>query len=265
MPGVKTNEREGTRALLRGAGFPANKARAVLDLIRGVDVARARDILTFCERGAAEPIGKLLDSAVANAANNDQLDPEELFISACFADEGRTLKRGRPRARGRYARIRKRSCHITIIVSRLPEDRLSRLKAKQVMDNANRRARRVAGGRKAAGQTRPTRGGKAEEAGIVDADEAAIEQAEEVLAEDALTDEVTTEVTTDAATADAATAEVTADDITTDEVATAGTETEAAETAAPADAVVEEADQDSSAATGESSEAPVEGDREEDN
>jgi large subunit ribosomal protein L22 len=244
VPGVKTNEREGTRAVLRGAGFPANKARVVLDLIRGLDVARARDVLTFSDRGAAEIIGKLLDSAVANAANNDNLDPEELFISACFADEGRTLKRGRPRARGRYARIRKRSCHITIIVSRLPEDRLTRLKAKHAAENANRRARRVAGGRKAAGETRARRTGKAEEAGIVDTDEAAVEQAEAVTEETAA---VAAEETTEAVT----------DETVTD--ATADTET----TDAAADDVIAAADQDSSAESGESSEEPVEGDREE--
>jgi hypothetical protein len=71
-------------------------------------------------------VGKVLASAVANAAHNDFLDPEELYVSACYADEGTTLKRWRPRARGRATRIRKRTCHITIIVSRLPEDRSSR-------------------------------------------------------------------------------------------------------------------------------------------
>ena len=61
---------------------------------------------------------KVLDSAVANAGNNNDIPPEELFVSACFADEGPTLKRFRPRARGRAGRIRKRTCHITIIVGR---------------------------------------------------------------------------------------------------------------------------------------------------
>ena len=64
--------------------------------------------------------------AVANAQNNDSQDPEALFVSACYADEGTTMKRWRPRARGRATRIRKRTCHITIIVSRLPEDALRR-------------------------------------------------------------------------------------------------------------------------------------------
>ena len=75
-------------------------------------------------------IGKVLASAVANAAHNDQQNPEELYVSACYADEGTTLKRWRPRARGRATRIRKRTCHITIIVSRLPDDRLERRRAR---------------------------------------------------------------------------------------------------------------------------------------
>ena len=79
---------------------------------------------TGVEREAAEVIGKVLASAVANAAHNDQQNPEELYVSACYADEGATMKRWRPRARGRATRIRKRTCHITIIVSRLPADQL---------------------------------------------------------------------------------------------------------------------------------------------
>ena len=76
-------------------------------------------------------VHKVLASAVANARNNEQLDPDELYVSACYADEGTTLKRWRPRARGRATRIRKRTCHITVIVSRLPEDRLERRRARQ--------------------------------------------------------------------------------------------------------------------------------------
>ena len=142
MTGPKTNEREGTRASLKDAQMSAYKVRVVLDLIRGHEVSRAADILRFCERGPSEAVGKVLASAVANAAHNDELDPEELFVSACYADEGKTMRRMRPRARGRAARIRKRSSHITVIVSRLPEDRLGRLRAKRASEQANRRARR---------------------------------------------------------------------------------------------------------------------------
>ena len=147
MTGPKTNEREGTRAVLRNERVSAYKVRPVLDLIRGEHVDKARDHLQLCERDAALLVGKLLASAIANAENNDGLDPEELYVSACFADEGTTMKRWRPRARGRATRIRKRSCHITVIVSRLPEDRLSRLRARRAAETGVRRARRVAGGR----------------------------------------------------------------------------------------------------------------------
>jgi len=145
--GEKTNERPGTRAVLKYCHISAFKVRPVLDLIRGKEVAEARDILRFSDRDAALVVGKLVDSAVANASHNDDLDPEELYVSACFADEGMTHKRWRPRARGRATRIRKRTSHITVIVSRLPEDRLQRVRAKREAETANRRARRVAGGR----------------------------------------------------------------------------------------------------------------------
>ncbi len=147
MPGVKTNEREGTRAVLRHSRMSATKVRQVLDLIRGQDVDRAAEILSLGDREAAVTVGKVLASAVANAVHNDGLDAEELFVSACFADEGSTLKRWRPRARGRATRIRKRTSHITIIVSRLPDDRIARRRAKQAA-NTSQRSRRVAGSRR---------------------------------------------------------------------------------------------------------------------
>ena len=147
MPGVKTNEREGTRAVLRHSRMSAYKVRQVLNLIRGQDVDRAAEILALGDREAAATVGKLLASAVANAVHNDGLDAEELFVSACYADEGSTLKRWRPRARGRATRIRKRTSHITVIVSRLPEDRIARRRAKQAA-NTSQRSRRVAGSRR---------------------------------------------------------------------------------------------------------------------
>ena len=152
--GTKTNERPGTRAELKFARFSAYKAREVLNLIRGLSIDDARDILEFTERGAAEPVLKLLNSAVANAEHNDGIAGDELYVSACFADEGPTLKRFRPRARGRAGRIRKRTCHITIIVSRYStaelDERRARLSAKGAgrQDAAASRARRVAASRK---------------------------------------------------------------------------------------------------------------------
>jgi large subunit ribosomal protein L22 len=154
MPGLKTNEREGTRAVLRHAHISPYKVREVLDLVRGRPVHEAIDILRFSERDAAFTVGKILQSAVANAENNDELDPEELFVSACFADEGTTQKRWRPRARGRATRIRKRTSHITVIVSRMPEDQLQRLQAHRRAEQLSQRARRVAGARRQDGDTR---------------------------------------------------------------------------------------------------------------
>ena len=154
MPGLKTNEREGTRAVLRHAHISPYKVREVLDLVRGKPVHEAEDILRFSDRDAAFTVGKVLHSAVANAENNDELEPEELYVSACFADEGTTIKRWRPRARGRATRIRKRTSHITVIVSRLPEEQLQRLQARRRAEQLAQRARRVAGARRAEGDTR---------------------------------------------------------------------------------------------------------------
>ena len=148
MPGTKTNERPGTRAVLRHYRMSAYKAREVLDLIRGKDVDRAHEILRGTPREAARVAAKVLASAVANARTNDGLDPEELFVSACYADEGTTIKRWRPRARGRATRIRKRTCHITVIVSRLPEDRLIRRRAQAAATTSTLRSRRVAASRR---------------------------------------------------------------------------------------------------------------------
>ena len=148
MTATKTNERPGTRAQLRNSSIAANKVREVLDLIRGVEYDRAADILTHTDRGAAPVVAKLLHSAAANAEHNDGLDPRELFVATCYADEGTTLKRWRPRARGRATRIRKRSCHITIVLARMPDEKIARRRARVVAEAADRRARRVAGTRR---------------------------------------------------------------------------------------------------------------------
>lgn len=150
MPGPKTNEREGTRAVLRHTRTSAYKIRVVLDLIRNKSVAQARDILQFCERDAADLVLKLLNSAVANAVNNDGQTEDELFVAACYADEGRTFKTFRPRAKGRAGRIRKRSAHITVIVSRLPEEKLELVREARKAAAAKGRSRRVAGSSKKA-------------------------------------------------------------------------------------------------------------------
>jgi len=148
MTGPKTNERPGTRATLKGFHMSASKARVVLNLIRGEDVQTAAEILAGTTREAADVIGKVLASAVANAVNNDAMNAEELYVSAAYADEGVTMKRFTPRARGRAGAIRKRSCHITVIVSRMDEDRLELLRVARSAQAAASRSRRVATSRR---------------------------------------------------------------------------------------------------------------------
>jgi large subunit ribosomal protein L22 len=128
--GTKTNERPGTRAQVRHLRVSAYKAREVLDLIRGLHVDDADGVLEFTERAVADEIRKVLGAAVANAEHNDEIDPNELYVSACYADEGPTMKRWRPRARGRATRIRKRTCHITLIVSRMDPKKLEQRRAR---------------------------------------------------------------------------------------------------------------------------------------
>jgi len=127
---ARAGERSGTKAVAKHVRSSAYKARVVLDLIRGLDVRRADEVLALTQRDIARDIRKVLRSAVANAVNNEGQDAEELFVVACFADEGTTLKRFRPRARGRATRIRKRTCHITVIVARMSDDHLEILRAK---------------------------------------------------------------------------------------------------------------------------------------
>ena len=142
MTGPKTNERPGTRAQVKNVRMSATKARAVLDLIRGLAIDEAAAVLAYTERAAAEVVGKCLDSAIANAEHNDQIDPATLYVAACYADEGRTMYRWRPRARGRATKIRKRTCHITIIVSAMPAEMLAIESARREAIPGSRAARR---------------------------------------------------------------------------------------------------------------------------
>jgi large subunit ribosomal protein L22 len=177
MTGPKTNERPGTRATLRGYHMSASKARVVLNLIRNEDVTTAREILADTSREAADVIGKVLASAVANAVTNDGMNAEELFVSAAFADEGVTMKRFTPRARGRAGKILKRSCHITVIVSRLPEERLDVLRSARTAQAAVSRTRRVASSRRRADQQASLnkRESVAEEAAALEAENEVVE------------------------------------------------------------------------------------------
>ena len=116
MAVAEQQERETVRAQARWVHSSARKARLVTDLIRGRSVPEARTILAFSNRAVAKDVEKVLRSAVANAESRPDLHwaGDELVVAAAYADEGPTLKRWRARARGRVARIRKRTCHITI-------------------------------------------------------------------------------------------------------------------------------------------------------
>ncbi|ACR14227.1 50S ribosomal protein L22 [Teredinibacter turnerae] len=104
-------------AKLRGAGLSAQKARLVADQIRGKSVEEALDLLAFSTKKGAAVIKKVLESAIANAEHNEGADVDELKVSTIFVDEGLTMKRIRPRAKGRADRIFKRTCHITVKVA----------------------------------------------------------------------------------------------------------------------------------------------------
>jgi large subunit ribosomal protein L22 len=126
MAAPVTDAPRGTTARLRYLRTSPPKVREVLALIRGQDIDRARSTLRLCDRSVAHEVEKLLDSAVANAEHNDNVPEDELFISRAFADEGPTIKRWRPRARGRGVRVRKRTSHVTIVVARFADDELER-------------------------------------------------------------------------------------------------------------------------------------------
>ena len=104
-------------ARLKGAQISAQKARLVADQVRGKPVEEALALLEFSNKKAAHIVKKVLNSAIANAENNEGADVDELKVSTVFVDEGMTMKRIRPRAKGRADRILKRSCHITVKVA----------------------------------------------------------------------------------------------------------------------------------------------------
>lgn len=194
MTGPKTNELPGTRAVLRHFGMSASKARLVLNLIRGEDVATAREILTSTPREAAAVIGKLLGSAVANAGHNEGLAPEELYVASAYADEGPTMKRFAPRAKGRSTRIRKRTTHVTIVVARMDDERIARSRAARSTQQAAARTNRVLSSRRRADQQasfhrREEAHEVAAEAAAAEAEQAELDAAEALEAEGALSDE----------------------------------------------------------------------------
>ena len=104
------------RAQARFVRVTPMKARRVVDLIRGLPAADAQAVLRFAPQDASDPVGKVLDSAIANATNNHNLNPASLVVAEAYVDEGPTMRRFRPRAQGRAFRIRKRTSHITVIL-----------------------------------------------------------------------------------------------------------------------------------------------------
>ena len=126
MAATPQDDRIRAHAQAKWVRTSARKARLVLDHIRGRSVPEARTVLAFTTRDIAIDIEKVLRSAVANAEANHGLDGDDLVVEAAFADEGPTLKRWKPRARGRVNRIRKRMCHVTIVLVEKPEQETPR-------------------------------------------------------------------------------------------------------------------------------------------
>src|SRR5690349_24923859 len=106
----------GTRAIARHVRVSPVKARRVINLVRALPAKEALTVLQFAPQAASVPVYKVLASAIANAENNERLDGDSLLVAEAYVDEGPTLKRFRPRAQGRAYRIRKRTCHITVVV-----------------------------------------------------------------------------------------------------------------------------------------------------
>jgi large subunit ribosomal protein L22 len=199
MTGPKLNEgamvageRSGTKATAKYLRSSARKARAVLDLIRGLDVRSADEVLQFTERGIATEIRKVLASAVANAIHNDGQDADELYVIACFADEGPTLRRFRPRARGRATRIRKRTCHITVVVARMSDDRIEVVNARRAGSAGGRPSSTAASRRARVERSRQRAAAAAAAAGGTPAAEATDESETDTVDAETATDQVET-------------------------------------------------------------------------
>lgn len=120
-----------TKACAKAVRISPRKVRLVLDNIRGKSVTEATAILKFTRTGSAVPIGKVLKSAINNAVNNHDADEKDLYVIKCYADEGQTLKRWMPRAKGNASQILKRSSHITIVVGDKKEE-VKEVEAKEV-------------------------------------------------------------------------------------------------------------------------------------
>jgi len=150
-------EKSGSKAQLRWVRMSASKFRPVLNQVRGLDVPSARAVLSLHSVEAAKIVTKVLNSAVANATHNDQLEEEALYVKACFADESPTIKRFRPRARGRANTRLRRGAHVTVVVAAYSDDeqqaREAIAAASGRSDKADRRRRVAASKARAAAET----------------------------------------------------------------------------------------------------------------
>ncbi|MCE2710225.1 MAG: ribosomal protein [Actinomycetota bacterium] len=149
MTGPKLNEANriagsssGAKAQLRWVRMSASKFRPVLNQVRGLDVTSASEVLSLHSVEAARIVQKLLKSAVANATNNLSLDEETLYVKACFADESPTIKRFRPRARGRANTRLRRGAHVTIVVDAFSPDELKIREASDASGGRSEKAQR---------------------------------------------------------------------------------------------------------------------------
>ncbi|MFM7306883.1 MAG: 50S ribosomal protein L22 [Actinomycetota bacterium] len=185
MTGPKLNEahrvageKSGSKAQLRWVRMSASKFRPVLNQVRGLDVPSARAVLSLHSVEAAKIVTKVLNSAVANATHNDQLEEEALYVKACFADESPTIKRFRPRARGRANTRLRRGAHVTVVVAAYSADeqqaREAIAAASGRSDKADRRRRVAASKARAAAEST---GDAANESATASASDAAAETA----------------------------------------------------------------------------------------
>jgi large subunit ribosomal protein L22 len=156
---VSTPETQEVRAAAKWVRITPRKARLVVEHIRGRTVPEARTVLAFTERAAAREIEKLLKSAVANAEANHNLIGDDLVVKAAYVDEGPMIKRWRARARGRAARIRKRTCHITLTLVPSTTATVTRAPEETPAEEKPKRAPR----KKAAPKAKPAPETKAEE------------------------------------------------------------------------------------------------------
>jgi large subunit ribosomal protein L22 len=216
MTGPKLNERNfvagersGTKASAKYIHSSSSKAREVLNLIRGLPVRRADEVLQYTDRSVSVTIRKVLASAVANAQHNDELDPETLYVKACFADEGPTLKRFTPRARGRAGKIFKRTTHITLVLGVLDDDRLEIVQAREARRTAAGRRRRGAAATPTSSRRARVERSRQRAAALKQGDEGYVEPTDDDVTDIADADEpkdvITSDAAPDAGTGDAAT------------------------------------------------------------